>query len=187
VVIVSFRGPAGRELHAPANPVKEQAKPGQRVIDRNWRRIASAILARVQHWSSSQLQTADPPSSAVSSSASWAGVSLHFAPPAPLVAGAWAAGLQRPPPAVPDIRNTLKPPSHLLVAVPGLDPLGRLQPHPLAAGLLRGSQPAAIRIPNNTDMRRSARRDQKPELQPLKVVRQRLQRASNRLVWAHGL
>ena len=64
------------------------------------------MRARVQHWASYPL-AAGPASSTDSSSASCAGLSLHFAPPAPLVARA-----SRPPAAsarrhrFADIRDT---------------------------------------------------------------------------------
>lgn len=45
---------------------------------------------------------------------------------------------------------------------PRLDQLGRLQPHLLAAGPLRGGQPAAIGVPDDTGIHPTSGRRQKP-------------------------
>ena len=105
----SSRSAARRAGTCTLHPIRcsSTSIPASVYSTRNRRATSSAIRARVQHWSSSQPQTAGPASSAASSSPSWAGVSLHFAPPAPLVARA-----SRPPAAsarrhrFADIRDT---------------------------------------------------------------------------------
>ena len=67
------------------------SSPASVYSTRNRRLTSSPIRANVQHWSS-QPQAAGPASSTASSSRTWAGVSLHRAPPAPFEASA-----SRPP------------------------------------------------------------------------------------------
>ena len=73
-----------------------------------------------------------------------------------------AAGRQRPPPPVRRHPRHPEPPGDLPVAGPRLDQLRRLQPHPLPPGPLRGGQPAAIGIPHDTGIPRSASHYQRP-------------------------
>ena len=82
-----------------------------------------------------------------------------------------AAGLQRPPPPVRLHPRQPEPQSDLPVTGPGL---GQLQPHPLPPGTLRSGQPAAIAVPHNTGIRRSARHDQRALTSALKAVRETL-------------
>jgi hypothetical protein len=88
------------------------------------RRTRSAIRARVRYWFSSPPHAAGPASSAASSSASWATVSLHSAPWAPLVAR--GPGRQRLPPVG---RHPLhpQPPRDFPVGRAGLDPVSGLR------------------------------------------------------------
>jgi hypothetical protein len=105
--LVPLGGAPGRDLHAPPDPVQQHVHPRQRVLHPEPAGHQLGDPGQVQHWSSSQPQTAGPASRAASSSRSWPGVSLHLAPPAPLVASAF-----RPPSAsvrrhrFADIRDT---------------------------------------------------------------------------------
>jgi hypothetical protein len=50
-VLVPLGRPAGRDLHAPPDPVPQHIQPGQRVVHPNRSCTSSPIRASVQHWS----------------------------------------------------------------------------------------------------------------------------------------
>jgi hypothetical protein len=83
------------------------------------------------------------------------------APPAPLEASA-SRRRQGPPPPVPRHPRYPEPLSDLPVAGPGLDQFRRLKPQLLPPGTPRSGQPAAIGIPHDTGIPRSASDDQRP-------------------------
>ena len=69
---------------------------------------------------------------------------------------------QRPPPPVRRHPADPEPPRHLRVAGTALDHVSRFQPHFLPAGPLLRGQPAAIGVPHDTGIPRTAGQHQTP-------------------------
>ena len=141
--LIPLGGPPRRDLHAPADPVQQQVQPRPGCSPPGTGgappRRSGPASSTGPHPSPRRpgRRPAPPPARAAA-----AGVSLHFAPPAPFDGQRRpAAGGQRPPPPVRRHPRHPEPPGHLPVAGPGLDQLRRRQPHLLPAGPLSRVSP----------------------------------------------